>query len=184
MCGAWAGAGLQRSSEREVSCPPRGSDHARPTRPLPRYASRPRLPLVPPPPPLGAPCDVHEDMTVLRRSPLTLLRRSYHHTPARAAKLTVGIRREDPARIWERRCPLTPDVVHELVEKDGVEVLVQPCDRRVFTSNDFLKARFTLVSVNASSSLRAIGWSEATSNSPTRTCHSRHKGDAPPRSAH
>ncbi|KAL1942345.1 hypothetical protein VTO73DRAFT_6409 [Trametes versicolor] len=79
-------------------------------------------------------------MTALRRSPLTLLRRAYHHTPARAAKLTVGIRREDPARIWERRCPLTPDVVHELVEKDGVEVLVQPCDRRVFTSNDFLKA--------------------------------------------
>lgn len=84
-------------------------------------------------------------MTVLRRSPLTLLRRAYHHTPARAAKLTVGIRREDPARIWERRCPLTPDVVHELVEKDGVEVLVQPCDRRVFTSNDFLQVRATVI---------------------------------------
>ena len=27
----------------------------------------------------------------------------------------------------------------ELVEKDGVEVLVQPCERRVFTANDFLK---------------------------------------------
>ncbi|KAI0653120.1 Saccharopine dehydrogenase-domain-containing protein [Cubamyces menziesii] len=82
-------------------------------------------------------------MSVLRRSPVTLRpfsRRAYHATPARNAKLTIGIRREDPARIWERRCPLTPDAVHELVEKDGVEVLVQPCERRVFTSNDFLKA--------------------------------------------
>ncbi|KAI0758651.1 Saccharopine dehydrogenase-domain-containing protein [Trametes elegans] len=82
-------------------------------------------------------------MAVLRRSPLTLrpaLRRAYHATPARQAKLTIGIRREDPARIWERRSPLTPDAVNELVEKDGVEVLVQPCERRVFTANDFLKA--------------------------------------------
>ncbi|KAI0328943.1 hypothetical protein GY45DRAFT_1435780 [Cubamyces sp. BRFM 1775] len=82
-------------------------------------------------------------MSVLRRSPLTLRpfsRRAYHATPTRHAKLTIGIRREDPARIWERRCPLTPDAVHELVEKDGVEVLVQPCERRVFTSNDFIKA--------------------------------------------
>ncbi|KAI0819731.1 Saccharopine dehydrogenase-domain-containing protein [Trametes gibbosa] len=81
-------------------------------------------------------------MVVLRRSPLTLrpvTRRAYH-APSHAAKLTIGIRREDPSRIWERRCPLTPDAVHELVEKDGVEVLVQPCERRVFTSNDFLKA--------------------------------------------
>ncbi|KAI0631584.1 Saccharopine dehydrogenase-domain-containing protein [Trametes polyzona] len=82
-------------------------------------------------------------MAVLRRSHLILrpiARRAYHHTPSRSAKLTVGIRREDPARIWERRCPLTPDAVYELVEKDGVEVLVQPCERRVFSSNDFLNA--------------------------------------------
>ncbi|OSD00329.1 hypothetical protein PYCCODRAFT_1437464 [Trametes coccinea BRFM310] len=82
-------------------------------------------------------------MTVLRRSVLTLrsaARRAYHTTPSRAAKLTIGIRREDPARIWERRCPLTPDAVNELVEMDGVKVLVQPCERRVFTANDFLQA--------------------------------------------
>ncbi|CDO70674.1 hypothetical protein BN946_scf184761.g12 [Trametes cinnabarina] len=82
-------------------------------------------------------------MSVLRRSPLSLrslTRRAYHATPPRSAKLTIGIRREDPARIWERRCPLTPDAVRELVEKDGVEVLVQPCERRVFTAHDFLKA--------------------------------------------
>ena len=79
-------------------------------------------------------------MTVLRRSQLAL-RRAYGTTTKKQSntKLTVGIRREDPLRIWERRCPLTPDAVHELVHKDGVEVLVQPCERRVFTANDFLK---------------------------------------------
>ncbi|RPD58275.1 hypothetical protein L226DRAFT_536764 [Lentinus tigrinus ALCF2SS1-7] len=79
-------------------------------------------------------------MTVLRRSHLAF-RRAYGTTAKNTnTKLTLGIRREDPLRIWERRCPLTPDAVHELVHKDGVEVLVQPCERRVFTSNDFLKA--------------------------------------------
>ncbi|KAI1789307.1 Saccharopine dehydrogenase-domain-containing protein [Ganoderma leucocontextum] len=78
-------------------------------------------------------------MTVLRRSPHALhLRRPYANTSPK--KLTVGIRREDPARIWERRCPLTPDAVHDLVHKHGVDVLVQPCDRRVFTANDFIRA--------------------------------------------
>ncbi|KAI0349833.1 hypothetical protein OH77DRAFT_1431672 [Trametes cingulata] len=82
-------------------------------------------------------------MALLRRSPLSFkhpLRRALHSASSRPHKLTVGIRREDPARIWERRCPLTPDAVHELVEKDGVEVLVQPCERRVFTNKDFLQA--------------------------------------------
>ncbi|KAI8995205.1 Saccharopine dehydrogenase-domain-containing protein [Trametes punicea] len=91
----------------------------------------------------GIPYHSHVDMAVLRRSPLTLrafVRRTYHSAPSRASKLTVGIRREDPARIWERRCPITPDAVRELVQKDGIEVLVQPCERRVFTADDFLKA--------------------------------------------
>lgn len=56
-----------------------------------------------------------------------------------SAPLTIGIRREDPERIWERRCPLTPDAVHELVHKDKVRVLVQECDRRIFTMDDFYK---------------------------------------------
>ena len=35
-------------------------------------------------------------------------------------KLTIGIRREDPQRIWERRCPLTPEAVSQLVEQEVV----------------------------------------------------------------
>ena len=47
------------------------------------------------------------------------------HSP----KLTIGIRKEDPARVWERRCPLTPDAVHRLVKEENVKVLVEDCER-------------------------------------------------------
>ncbi|KAG9005553.1 hypothetical protein FRB90_010309 [Tulasnella sp. 427] len=56
-----------------------------------------------------------------------------------ASKVTLGIRKEDPGRLWERRCPVTPDTVHELV-RDGVDVLVQPCERRVWSNDEFVKA--------------------------------------------
>jgi alpha-aminoadipic semialdehyde synthase len=64
------------------------------------------------------------------------LSRSYATAP-----LTIGIRREDPERIWERRCPLTPDAVHELVKKENIQVLIQDCDRRVFPMAEFVKVR-------------------------------------------
>ncbi|KAI6144926.1 Saccharopine dehydrogenase-domain-containing protein [Pisolithus tinctorius] len=84
----------------------------------------------------------------LRRSPRTLSGRRLlkQHTPHRSLatvappKLTIGIRQEDSARIWERRCPLTPNAVQELVQQDGVDVIVQPCDRRIFPVDNFLKA--------------------------------------------
>ncbi|PIL32665.1 hypothetical protein GSI_05369 [Ganoderma sinense ZZ0214-1] len=78
-------------------------------------------------------------MAVLQRSPHPL-RLCRPYTAASPKRLTVGIRREDPARIWERRCPLTPDAVHDLVHNNGIDVLIQPCERRVFTANDFIKA--------------------------------------------
>ncbi|KAF9815156.1 hypothetical protein IEO21_04774 [Rhodonia placenta] len=83
-------------------------------------------------------------MPMLRRAPFRLIRasstRPYHATPSCAAKLTIGIRREDPQRIWERRCPLTPDAVNRLVEQDDVDVLIQECDRRVWSTGEFVKA--------------------------------------------
>ncbi|KAG8766984.1 hypothetical protein FRC12_006519, partial [Ceratobasidium sp. 428] len=54
-------------------------------------------------------------------------------------RVTVGLRREDPARTWERRTPLTPDGVEELVEKLGAEVLVEECERRVHRTRDYEK---------------------------------------------
>ncbi|KAG6886864.1 hypothetical protein C0995_003874 [Termitomyces sp. Mi166 len=65
-----------------------------------------------------------------------LLRRSLSsaHTP-----VTVGIRREDPRRIWERRAPLTPDDVHKLVSA-GVAVQIEPCSRRIFPDAAYVSA--------------------------------------------
>jgi alpha-aminoadipic semialdehyde synthase len=63
-----------------------------------------------------------------------------------SAPLTVGIRREDPSRIWERRVPLTPDAVSSLIRDEGVRVLLQPCARRVFPTQEYLNviARLSL----------------------------------------
>ncbi len=55
--------------------------------------------------------------------------------------VTIGIRREDPGRIWERRAPLTPDAVAELVSHDNVRVLVQDCERRVFPLEEYIRVR-------------------------------------------
>ena len=46
---------------------------------------------------------------------------------------TIGIRREDPARVWERRAPLTPDAVRSLLSsKEDLAVEVESCERRCF----------------------------------------------------
>ncbi|KAJ7505433.1 Saccharopine dehydrogenase-domain-containing protein [Mycena galericulata] len=56
------------------------------------------------------------------------------------APLVVGIRREDPTRIWERRSPLTPDAVHRLVTERNLKVHVEHCDRRVFRDHEYVQA--------------------------------------------
>eukprot|EP01045_Picozoa_sp_COSAG04_P048082 COSAG04_NODE_18265_length_447_cov_0.804598_1_plen_94_part_01 len=53
-------------------------------------------------------------------------------TPVRG---TLGIVRESYSK-WERRAPLTPAHVGQLVSQ-GVRVLVQPCDRRVFSNLEY-----------------------------------------------
>ncbi|THH02997.1 hypothetical protein EW145_g6616 [Phellinidium pouzarii] len=57
----------------------------------------------------------------------------------RSPRVVIGIRREDPHRIWERRCPLTPEAVEHLVHEDGFDVLVQPCERRIFKNEEFVR---------------------------------------------
>src|SRR6185295_18828131 len=51
----------------------------------------------------------------------------------------IGIRREDKNE-WERRVPLTPDHVAELVEQHGVAVHVQPSSIRAFPDKDYRSA--------------------------------------------
>ncbi|ESK83942.1 saccharopine dehydrogenase (nadp+ l-glutamate-forming) [Moniliophthora roreri MCA 2997] len=65
-------------------------------------------------------------------------------TLPRLRPLTIGIRREDPTRIWERRAPLTPDSVYELVKDKGVEVHVEGCERRIFKDEEYIKAGATI----------------------------------------
>jgi alpha-aminoadipic semialdehyde synthase len=48
----------------------------------------------------------------------------------------VGIRREDKNR-WERRAPLTPQQVAELVAQRGIRFRVQPSDLRVFPDTEY-----------------------------------------------
>jgi len=68
--------------------------------------------------------------------------------------VTIGIRREDPGRIWERRAPLTPDAVAELVSRDNVRVLVQECERRVFPLGEYIHVRTSILVIqNLSSSV-------------------------------
>ena len=68
-------------------------------------------------------------------------RASFATVAGPSTKLTIGIRRENPTRIWERRCPLTPDAVESLVHEENVDVLIQDCDRRVFPVQHYVKVR-------------------------------------------
>ena len=53
---------------------------------------------------------------------------------------TIAILRETYDK-WERRAPLTPDNVRELVsQRNDVQVLVQPCSKRVFSDRDYQHA--------------------------------------------
>lgn len=54
----------------------------------------------------------------------------------------LGIVREDFS-IWERRSPLCPHHVAELSKK-GFKVLVQPCNKRVFTNSEYKDAGATV----------------------------------------
>lgn len=51
----------------------------------------------------------------------------------------LGIRRENKGR-WERRAPLTPQHVEELVHQHGVSVAVQPSEVRIFGEDDYRSA--------------------------------------------
>ncbi|CDH56826.1 alpha-aminoadipic semialdehyde mitochondrial [Lichtheimia corymbifera JMRC:FSU:9682] len=62
---------------------------------------------------------------------------------SRTGFLSVGIRREDKSR-WERRSPLTPEAVKDLIEQTGAQVYIQPSTKRIFTDNAYVKAGATL----------------------------------------
>jgi alpha-aminoadipic semialdehyde synthase len=56
---------------------------------------------------------------------------------------SIGIRRETKST-WERRSPVTPDLVRQLVHTSGIDVLIQPSARRVFSDADYTRAGATM----------------------------------------
>ena len=58
----------------------------------------------------------------------------------RARPVTVAIRAEHPARRWERRVPLTPSAVAELIETTGARVLVAPSSKRCYPDAAYARA--------------------------------------------
>jgi alpha-aminoadipic semialdehyde synthase len=51
-------------------------------------------------------------------------------------KALIGIRREDK-NLWEKRSPLIPTHVRELVQNYPLEIWVQPSELRIFPDGDF-----------------------------------------------
>ncbi|MHA2363045.1 MAG: bifunctional lysine ketoglutarate reductase /saccharopine dehydrogenase family protein [Candidatus Hodarchaeales archaeon] len=51
----------------------------------------------------------------------------------------IGIRLEDK-NMWERRVPLTPDQVHDLKDKEGIQVQIQPSKIRAFSDLEYKNA--------------------------------------------
>ncbi|KAF9481464.1 hypothetical protein BDN70DRAFT_876255 [Pholiota conissans] len=62
-----------------------------------------------------------------------------------AAKVKIGMRAEDPARIWERRAPLTPETVYSLTSSGRAQVEVVSCARRVYKDHEYQRAGATIV---------------------------------------
>lgn len=51
---------------------------------------------------------------------------------------SIALRREEKSH-WERRVALTPDTVSKLIEDTGVKVYVQPCNKRIFNNDRYVK---------------------------------------------
>nr|XP_019046253.1 alpha-aminoadipic semialdehyde synthase [Kwoniella bestiolae CBS 10118]OCF25183.1 alpha-aminoadipic semialdehyde synthase [Kwoniella bestiolae CBS 10118] len=78
--------------------------------------------------------------TLLHRRPVFSFRRDL---------TTLGLRREDPKRIWERRTALTPDAIKGLLSEpsqaDQLQVEVESCGRRCFSDQLYAQAGAKIV---------------------------------------
>ena len=59
-------------------------------------------------------------------------------TSSKAREKVMAIRRED-INVWERRAPISPAHVKDLLD-NGIKVLVQPSTRRAFTMSEYENA--------------------------------------------
>lgn len=72
---------------------------------------------------------------IVSRNLLSLQRRNF---TSEKAERVMAIRRED-INVWERRAPIAPSHVAELVH-NGMKVLVQPSTRRAYTMDEYERA--------------------------------------------
>ena len=52
-------------------------------------------------------------------------------------KTLIGIRREDK-NIWEKRVPLIPSHVHEIIRNHPIDIQLQPSSQRIFKDEDYI----------------------------------------------
>lgn len=71
---------------------------------------------------------------------------------------TIAIRREDK-NIWEKRAPLIPEHLKEIIKENNIEVIVQPFERRAFKDEEFADAN-TILSEDLSKSKIVFGVKE------------------------
>ncbi len=71
---------------------------------------------------------------------------------------TIAIRREDK-NIWEKRVPLIPEHLKEIIKENNIEVIVQPFERRAFKDEEFADAN-TILSEDLSKSKIVFGVKE------------------------
>lgn len=72
---------------------------------------------------------------IISRSLLSLQRKNF---TSEKTERVMAIRRED-INVWERRAPIAPSHVAELVH-NGIKVLVQPSTRRAYTMDEYERA--------------------------------------------
>lgn len=68
------------------------------------------------------------------RSSTLILKRSFHTTLQ--SRGILGLRKEDPARIFERRAPLSPRAVESLIQQ-GHQVLVEKSSKRIYSDQSY-----------------------------------------------
>ena len=71
---------------------------------------------------------------------------------------------------WERRAALTPVHVTDLV-RQGIKVLVQPCNKRIFTNKEYEEAG-AVITDDISSACLFIGVKQVSSFAEPRKCSS------------
>lgn len=59
--------------------------------------------------------------------------------------ITIGIRREEKNR-WEMRAPLSPSHAKDLLKIEDVEIVAQPCSKRIFTDKEYSEVHYELLS--------------------------------------